>query len=53
MNAAKAAFAPLSLLCKAPEMRRRETFFKERVDKFRLVSYNIHVASLVYELNTR
>ena len=30
-----------------------ETFLKEGVDKFRRVSYNIHVASLVHELNMR
>lgn len=33
--------------------RAQETFFKERVDKFRRVSYNIHVASLVQKVNMR
>ena len=33
--------------------RAQETFFKERVDKSGRVSYNIHVAPLVHEVNMR
>ena len=33
--------------------REQETFFKERVDKSGRVSYNIHVAPLVHEVNMR
>ena len=36
-----------------PARRAQETFFKERVDKSGRVSYNIHVAPLVYEVNMR
>ena len=41
-------------LAAAPRARRaQETFFKERVDKSGRVSYNIHVAPLVHEVNMR